>query len=270
MTRAGGVEDPISAIFDLSDRAAQMAPIVRRLYRYAAVILVIWLIIMAVVMISTLRGPVFLFVLAGAGFLIGFIALQLLRQTDRFFRDFVQRHRLIRMVREADPITKIPEGRTPVERLTRYLAASNPGVDTLLKETPAALRYRISLHAGKREVPFELVLGKPSDMTWRLFGFGNPGFAILARLAPDPLPIEELRRMEADALAVQEELEGAPSRLILLRSHPSPLSEDAYEYAVGHPVIVRHRFGQTRATLEVITENPDGTYDFVPQVLAVP
>ena len=44
-----GVEDPISAIFDLSDRVAQMAPVVRRMYRYTATILVFWIIIMAIV-----------------------------------------------------------------------------------------------------------------------------------------------------------------------------------------------------------------------------
>ena len=265
-----GVEDPISSIFDLSDRVAQMAPTVRRLYRYTATILVLWIIIMAVVTLSTLGSNVLLAGLAIIGLIIGVLALSLLRQTDAFFRNFVQRHRAIRLVREADPVVKIPEGRTPIERLTRYLLDENPTVASAVRERGDAVRYRISLPGPERTVPFDLVIERPASWSSRVFGSGDPGFAIVARLAPANVTLLDLQQLESDVVQTRTAFRGAPIRLILLRPASAPLPEDAYEYAVGHPVVLGGRFARHRASLEVITEAPEGTYDFVPRVLGVP
>jgi hypothetical protein len=265
-----GVEDPISSIFDLSDRVAQMAPTVRRLYRYTATILVLWIIIMAVVILSTIGRNLLLAGLAILGLVIGVLALSLLRQTDAFFRNFVQRHRAIRLVREADPVVKIPEGRTAIERLTRYLVEENPTVAATLRERNDAVRYRIALPTRDRPVPLDLVIERPGSWAARVFGIGNPGFAIIARLAPANVGLSDLQLLESDVVQAQAGLRGAVVRLILLRPQPAPLPEDAYEYAVGHPVVLGGKLARHRASLEVITESPDGTYDFVPRVLGVP
>jgi hypothetical protein len=266
-----GAEDPIAAIFDLSDRVAEMAPLVRRLYRYTATILAVWIILMVIVLLLTLRpDTLFLAVLAALALAAGVIALGLLRQTDRFFRTFVQRHRAIHLMRDAEPIVRIPDGRTPTERLARHLVGSNPSIERLVRETPAALQYRVTLHAGKREVPFDLAIVRPGSLWYRLFGRGDRGFAIIARLGPDAPTRADLNALETDALAVAPELTAAPVRMILLRTKSVPLPEDVYEYAVGHPVYLRRGFGHSRSTLEVITENADGTYEFVPQVLGIP
>jgi hypothetical protein len=265
-----GVEDPISAIFDLADRAAEMAPTVRRMYRYTASILVIWIILTAFVTFVTLGTALWLAVLSFLGLVAGVIALGLIRRTDRFFGAFVQRHRSIRLVRDADPIVKVPEGRTPVERLGRYLVQSNPRVEATVVEDPSAMRYRVVLPASGESRPFDLVVVSPGGTLWRSLGRGATGFAILARVTSETVSVDDLRRMEADALAVAPQLAAAVVRLILLRPKPGPLPEEAYEYAVGHPVVFRRAFGSFRANLEVITENPDGTYDFVPHVLGVP
>ena len=271
MIPAPGAEDPIAGIFDLSDRVAEMAPLVRRLYRYTATILVLWIILMAIVLLLTLRPEtLFLSILAVLALIAGVIALGLLRRTDRFFRSFVQRHRAIRLLREAEPIVRIPEGRTPVERLARYLVSSNPAVERLVRETPAALQYRVTLPAGKREIPFDLAIVRPGSLWYRWIGRGDPGFAVLARLGPEAPARGDLGALEADALGVVPSLGAAPVRLILLRTKAVPLPEDVYEYAVGHPVYISRGLGRTRSTLEIITENADGTYDFVPQVLGVP
>lgn len=265
-----GVEDPISSIFDLSDRVAQMAPTVRRLYRYTAVILVLWIIIMAIVTLFTFGSNILIAGLAIVGFIVGVIALSLLRQTDAFFRGFVQRHRAIRLVREADPVAKIPEGRTPIERLTRYLVEENPTVARFVQEHANAIRYRITLAGRGRSVPFDLVIERPGGWLARTLGTGDPGFSIVARLVPAMITLADLQRIESDVVESQSSFRGAPLRLILLRPQTAPLPEDAYEYAVGHPVVLGNRLARHRATLEVITENPDGTYDFVPRVLGIP
>jgi hypothetical protein len=265
-----GVEDPISAIFDLADRAAEMAPTVRRMYRYTASIVVIWIVLTAFVTLVTFGSTPLLAVLSFFGLVAGVIALSLLRRTDRFFGSFVQRHRSIRLVRDADPVVKVPEGRTPVERLGRYLVQSSPAVESTIREDPAAMRYRVQLPATGAPRPFDLVVARAGGALWKSLGRGEGGFAVLARLAPETVTVEDLRRLEADAVAVAPQLPEAVARLILLRPKTAPLAEDAYEYAVGHPVVFHRGFGSYRASLEVISENPDGTYDFVPHVLGVP
>lgn len=272
MIPPAGVEDPISATFDLSDRVAQMAPVVRRMYVYTAILIALWIIIMLVLVLVELASHNvigFLFVLGLLA--LGILAGSLLRRTDRFFRDFVRRHRAIRLVREADPVVKVPDGRTPIERLANHLKTTNGTVGQLLKEDPTALRYRVGLPASGGAVPFDLVLVRPGSTLWRTLGWGSDtGFAILARFGPDAPVLTDLRKLETDVLAAAPHLEGQVVRAILLRSKPVPLPEDVYEYAVGHPVEPRHRGADGRINLEIITENADGTYDFVPQVLGVP
>ncbi|MCI4319147.1 MAG: hypothetical protein L3K23_03310 [Thermoplasmata archaeon] len=265
-----GVEDPISAIFDLADRAAEMAPTVRRMYRYTASIVVVWIVLTAFVTLVTIGSTPLLAVLSFFGLVAGVIALSLLRRTDRFFGSFVQRHRSIRLVRDADPVVKIPEGRTPVERLGRYLVQSSPTVESTVREDPGAMRYRVQLSAPGAARPFDIVVTRRGGTLWRALGRGDRGFSVLGRIAPETVSIDDLRRMETDALAVAPQLPGAVVRLILLRPKTAPLPEDAYEYAVGHPVVFRRGLGSYRASLEVISENADGSYDFVPHVLGVP
>jgi hypothetical protein len=247
-----------------------MAPVIRRMYRYTSTVLLFWIVIMAVVAFATLRGALFLTILAIIGLIIGVIGFGLLRQTDRFFRLFAQRHRSIRLVREADPRVKIPEGRTPIERLGRHLVESNPTVEALVRLEPAAVRYKVNLGAGAKSVPFDLLIERPGGAAWKALGLGDHGFAVLARVAPDAPTVADLQRLEHDIAAVGSHLDALPVRAILLRTQPVPLPEDVYEYAVGHPAFLR-RGGEThRVTLEIITEQADGTYDFVPHVMGIP
>lgn len=269
MASPPGIEDPISALFDLSDRAAGMAPVVQRLYRYTAAILAVWFVIMVVLILIGLGSGGFLSLLALGGLVAGVIALGLLRETNRFFRDFVQRHRWIRLLQDADPTAKVPAGRTPVERLGRYLAQSNPVIEALLRSAPEALRYRVGIPAGGHEIPFDLVLVRPGSAFWRLTGWGEAGFAIVARQGPDSPTLDDLRRLENDAIAAGRSLGGQLSRVILLRTASGGIPDPVYEYAVGHPIPLGGARGP-RATLEIITETPSGTYEFVPHVLGVP
>jgi hypothetical protein len=265
-----GVEDPISAIFDLSDRVAQLAPTVRRMYRYTATILVLWIVLLFFVTLITFGHDLVLAILSVIGLIAGVIGLSLLRETDGFFRSFVLRHRAIRLLREADPVVKVPSGRTPVERLGRYLAQSSPAIESYLKEHPEALRYRVEYAGRGHPVAFELVVERPGSALWRLFGRGYPGFAVLARVGPEAPTTGDLARLAEDAQAVVGRLSAAPVRLILLRTGAIPLPEDVYEWAVGRPAFLSRGFARYRVATEIITELPDGTYDFVPYVLGVP
>jgi hypothetical protein len=266
-----GIEDPISATFDLSDRVAQLAPTVRRMYRYTASILVIWIVIMLLLILVGIHASLVLSLLALVGLGAGALALSMLRETDRFFRAFVQRHRSIHLLREADPVTKIPEGRTPIERLGRYLAGSSPRIDAALREDPGRLRYRVHLGSNPTTGNFDLVLALPGSALYRTTGFGEPGFAVLARLAVGPsVTIPEMESLAKDAPDAGRRLGAAVVRIILLRPQPTPLAEEAYEYAVGHPATWRQSMTDFRVPVEIISESADGTYDLIPHVLGVP
>jgi hypothetical protein len=257
-----GIEDPISALFDLSDRVAQMAPTVRRMYRYTAVVVVLFLLIMVLLLLLTLRSNGLLAILAFVAIVVSVLALSLLRETDRFFRSFVQRHRAIRLIRDAEPAARIPEGRTPVERLARYLAQSNPRVDALLREHPEALQYRASIGG----VPFDLALVAPADAGYRWLRWGSPGFAVLARVIPEGPSVADLERFADELRTAAARCPGRLVRAILLRPPTAHLPEAVYEYAVGHPVDLKEH----KVAIELITEGAGGSYDFVPHVLGVP
>ncbi|MCI4324390.1 MAG: hypothetical protein L3K00_00660 [Thermoplasmata archaeon] len=270
MSQPRGVEDPISAIFDLSDRVAQLAPTVRRMYRYTATILVLWIVLLAFVTLITLGSNLTLAILSVIGLIAGVIGLSLLRETDGFFRSFVMRHRAIRLLREADPVVRVPAGRTPVERLARYMAQTSPAIESLLKEHPEALRYRTEFSGHGSSIAFELLIEKPGGLLWRLAGRGDSGFAVLARLGPEAPTTADLAKLAADAQSIVSRLSAPPVRLILLRTGAVPIPEDVYEWAVGRPAFLSRGFARYRVTTEIVTEGPDGTYDFVPYVLGVP
>lgn len=266
-----GVEDPIAAIFDLSDRVAQMAPRIRQMYLVNLVIVVIWILVMVLLLlVGGASHNVALGLLAFIGLLLGIGAFWLLRETNRFFRGFVARHRTIRLVRDAEPIVKVPEGRTPIERLAHYLSTSNENVGEALRENPDRLRYQMSWKAREREVKFDLALARPGGFRWSWTGGGYPGFVVLGRLGGEDISVADLQQLETDLRALQGRLPGQVARCILLRPRGNPLAQQVYEYAVGHPVMLRKGWHRYRVNTEIITESADGTYDFVPVVVGVP
>jgi hypothetical protein len=267
MSAPPGMEDPISSIFDLSDHVARMAPTMRRMYRYTATVVVLFLVIMVVLLFVGLADNLAFAVLALVALVFGAIALSLLVETDRFYRSFVERHRSIRLLQDADPAPKVPEGRTPVARLTRYLAQTSPRLGEELHLRPDSLRTQVRLPAeGGADAPFDLVWVAPASAGYRWFGAGDAGFAVLARIGPDAPTLADLERFASEVGAVAARLPAQVRRAILLRAHPVPIPEEVYDRAVGRRIPVR---GGSVA-LEIISENADGTYDLVPHVLGVP
>jgi|GEM_PF-3109943 len=261
-----GVEDPISAIFDLSDRVAEMAPTIRRMYRYTATVTVVFLAIMVILLFVGLVANLFFSVLALIAIVFGVIALSLLRETDRFYQAYLSRHRSIKLLQEADPTPKVPDGPTPVQRLARYLSASNPRVAEQLRRHPESLRYRVRFGNGTGGMTFDLALVARGTAAGRWIGWGDAGFAILARQFTGPLGVAELDRFAADVVSASRRIGPPIVRVIALRTSSEPTSEPVHDFAVGHPIELRGG----RVPVEIVTEEPGGSYDLVPHVLGVP
>jgi len=129
----------------------------------------------------------------------------------------------------------------------------------------------VHLGANPSSGNFDLVLAAPGSSLFRATGFGAPGFAVIARLASGPtVSIPEMEALARDAPEASRRLGAAVVRIILLRPQPTPLAEEAYEYAVGHPATWRQSMTDYRVPVEIITESPDGTYDLIPHILGVP
>jgi hypothetical protein len=261
-----GIEDPISAIFDLSDRVAEMAPTMRRMYLYTATVVVVFLGIMVFLLLVGLATNLGFAILALIAIVFGAIALSLLRETDRFYRSYLARHRSIKLLQDAEPTPKVPAGPTPIQRLARHLAESNPKIGSLLRTHPESLRYRVRPSGAQSTAPFDLVLVAPGDWSQRVLGLGDAGFAIVARVTPETPTIPYLDSFSRELKSVARRLPGRLVRAILLRTRADPIPEPVYDFVVGHPVEIGH----DRVAIEIVTEQADGTYDFVPHVLGVP
>ncbi len=271
--RPSGAEDPLGAVFELSDRTVEMAPTARRRLRRASGVVVVGLLLLValtVLLLLPVRSGPALALVAVATIALGVVALGLLRETDRDLRALVHRQQGVLLFRDADPAPKVPEGRTPVERLTRYLRETNARIDALLREDPGAAKLRVDLPGGERPAPFDLLLVRPGGAFFRSLGLGEAGFAVLARVAPEAVTVADLERFAEDVANVAPHLEALPVRAILVRSGPGPLPDAVYDYALDHPIPVTHGFTRARSSLEILSENADGTYEAVPYVLGVP
>lgn len=267
VTRPPGLEDPISAIFELSDRAAEMAPAMRRMYRATAAVILLFLVLIVLLLFGALaRNPLYA-VVALAALVLGGIALTLLRDSDRFYRAYLRRHRSIKLLEATDAAPPIPQGPTAVQRLSRHLAQSNDRIGALLGLHPDAPRFRVDLTGDDPPLAFDLVILASPDRAYRWFRMGDPGFAVVARLGPAAPTRADLEAFARDVGRAARRLPAPVVRAILLRAaDAAPLSDEVYDYAVGHPAELR----TGPVPLEILTESPDGTYDCVPFIVGVP
>ncbi len=262
-------EDLLEALFDLSDRAAETAPGLRRRTAAAGVVIVVLLGIIVLLLLGPLARHLVDALLALGAIVLGAVALTLLAETDRFYRSYVERHRAIRRFADAEAAPAIPAGPTPVVRLARHLAASNERIGTFLRAHPEALRYRVRVaSAAGGAVPFDLAIVAPAALAYRLLGLGDPGFAVLARFRPGTIDEGTVSEFARDVAGVARRLPARPSRAILLRPATAEPMAEAVRALVGAPAAGTG--ARPGAAIEIISERSDGTYDLVPPVVGIP
>jgi len=270
MSRADvrAVENPISALFDLSEDVNREAPRFRKLVRYAAAFIIIWLAVDFVLIVATIRGSLLVGVALIAIFVLGLGTLGLLANLNDFFRYYVARHRAIMSVRSDDPVIKVPPGPTPVARLLNHLRTRNPELNYLYTPNfvpaPAKVRGRTG-----RFHPLDAHLIRRSGPFWDLLGRGYPGYQIMVRTfdrAPRP---EELVSLKDAAEDISMDNRVPPSRVIALwnRRQDDDLSEEAYDVLLSQVARSSHRGKHFASSLELIIEGPDDTYEFIPYII---
>jgi hypothetical protein len=261
------VENPISALFDLAEDVNSEAPRIRKLVRYASVFIYIWLIIDFLLILATIGGSLLIGGLLIAIFVLGVITLGLLSRLNDFFRYYVMRHRAIISVRNDEPVVMVPLGPTPSARLLRHMANRNPELNYLYPPDfvpqPAPVRGRSGAF-----YPMDVHLIRYPGLLFRLFGRGYPGYQLIVRRfdrAPSPADILWMKNAAEDIAAGSQV---PASRVILLwtRNKDEDLSEESYNVLMSQIVRFVRRGNSFACSIELIIENEDGTYEFIPYI----
>ncbi|MEE8199115.1 MAG: hypothetical protein V3R48_05315 [Thermoplasmata archaeon] len=206
--------------------------------------------------------------LLAALFVLGIVILNLMKDLRAFFSYFALRHRAIRSVREEDPVVYVPKGDDAVQRLLTYFSERHPEVRQQAQkgrvQTPALLRGRSGLVYS-----FDgFIHGAPSAL-WKPFGLGETGYAIFIKAFTEAPIAKDLQALKRAVEDVSQVLKVPPTRVIALWTppgEPDALSDEAYEILTNEVVTYRRAGTDYRCSLELITESPDGTYDFIPFV----
>jgi len=264
------VDNPISAIFDLAEEVNEEVPRVRKLVTYATVFMGIWLLIDFALVLATLGGMFVVSLLLMALFVIGILALAMLRNLNDFMRYYSLRHAAIQRVRNDDPIIYAPKGDTAVLRLFEYLRQRNPSMQAAITarsyQTPAILKGVTGVFYN-----FDGYLSSSSSALWKTLGFGYPGYQLFIKVFGNSPRPEDLRALKASAQDVANATKMPPSRVIALwtRKAAQDLSDEAYEELTSAPIVFSHRRSKFASSLELFIENEDGTYEFIPFIADV-
>jgi hypothetical protein len=261
------VDNPISAVFDLAEEVNNEVPRVRKLVTYASVFIGAWLVISFVLMIVLLFSN---FILAGVVlllFIIGILAMAMLRNLGDFMRYYAMRHAAIVRVRNDDPVIYVPKGDTSVLRLMELIRARNPSMAKAIAER----QYQApSIQRGVSSVfyNFDAYLSSKPGALWRSLGFGYPGYQLFIKCFHAPPRPEDLAALKRAAEDVAEATKLPPSRVIALwsRTPDQELSDETYHLLESMTVQFAHRTKRYASTMELIIENQDGTYEFIPYV----
>ena len=225
---------------------------------------------LALAVIDTLTfGPGFVLgALLVALFYLGMVILDLVHDARSFFDYYGLRYRIIRAVREADPVVLVPQGDTPVHRLLTLLGKRSAAVAGMLAN-PQSVRVP-AIVAGRSGVAyqFDAVLTWPAG-TLAPFGVGPSGSAVYVKAfaqVPTATDLDALRRGVEDVSAA---MRLPPTRVIALWKSDGTTEVPDATYAFLTNEVVRVPVGgRIRAcSLELVTEMPDGTYDFIPLIV---
>ncbi len=260
---ARAVENPILSIFDLSEDVAKQAPVIRSMVRYASAFIIVWLIISFFLILALLSsGNLILFLIMVALFVVGLVAIILLRRMDRFFKYYVARQRSIKAVRDLDPMVYAPQGKTSTERFVTYLRAHNPAM--FGRNVEAAMPGIVQGNQGS-QYSFDAFIREPAGGLWKLFGLGRHGFAIYVKRFDSNPRGKEVQAFKRAVEDVTARTKIPPTRVVVLweRKEGEVLDDKVYSFIMTQPVRERHRFRKIVCNLEVVSET-EGTYDFIP------
>lgn len=224
----------------------------------------------AVFLVLSFRGELLLGVVFVSLFVLGMVILDYIQDVRRFLGYYALRHRVVRAVREADPVVLVPQGATPVDRLLALLGQRSPAVAAMLANPQCVRRPAILTGRSGVAYQFDAFLMWPAG-TLAPIGAGPMGSAVYVKAfvrPPTRADLEALRRAVED---VSPAVRLPPSRVVAVwKSDGTDIPEDAYAFLTSEVVRVPMRGRTFSCSVELAAEMPDGTYDLIPMVMEPP
>ena len=201
-------------------------------------------------------------------FFLGLVSLGYLREVHSFFEYYALRHRIVKSVRDADPVAYIPDGKDATQRVIAFLASRNPKVAAIL-QTPGALAPPGILRGRTGMMyQFDAYLQAPATGLRGFLGFGSPGSAIFVKAFAAPPSATDFRSIQRAIEDISSATGVPPARVIAVwkAGGDAKLSDEAYDFVTKEVVHVTLLGKVYECSLQSIEENPDGTYDFIPYI----
>lgn len=199
-------------------------------------------------------------------FVLGIWTLMNLRRLNEFLDYYTLRHSVILSIRSDEPEVFAPAGSDPLQRLLSYLATRNPLMAQALKEHPLA---PISIK-GRTGIShdFDYYHRSRPGLTWRLLGLGDPGYQLFIRQVKAAPSEEQILSMVRSVEDVCRQTKQPASRVIMLwkRSAGDELQDEPYEMLTRSSITFEHRSRRHVSSLQLVIENEDGGYEFIPYV----
>jgi hypothetical protein len=252
-------DNPTSALFDLAEQMADNYRKISYLKYYAYVFILISIILLIVLLVASVASQNFAGVIITLAIIIsGVMLLRLVIFTIKFLDDFHSNFEAIKLVREIDPLPKIPRGKTIVDRLEAYLKNDDPIISR-------ELRIGMELHrdhdlGAKR---WSLALFRRD----KSFGFGPKGFLILVSKVAKTPKLADFIKLEKDLEAVMKQFM-APNRVILLckaNIKYDGISDDLYSYLTEKSHYILKNGNKVFYKLQLFVET-EGRYEIIPLI----
>lgn len=205
-------------------------------------------------------------------FILGIVLLNLIHEIRTFFDYYWIRFRVIKSVRDEDPVRYVPKGETSVQRVLGFLTQRNPDLMRDFSVPGAVMIPAILKGRGQFFYQFDAYASRRSGSLWRVLKLGYPGYAIYIKSFAQKPRLQDLTALKGAVEEITAFTKLPPRRVIALwtRKSEETLDDDAYDFLTGEAGVVVGGVSLMNCSLELISENPDGTYDFIPYVSDVP
>ena len=266
------MENPMSALFDLSEQVSEKSLPIKRNVWYSLLFVVLWTGFSIAAALATFvnREPlaVIIFILLT---LSGLYTARIIIFNYRFFDYFYKRYSAIKLVREGNPNLYVPKGDSPVERYLNHLRANYRPFSQLLDAHPETIQFSAIIrgHSGGA-YQFDAYISIPgnSPMLRRVpipQKLVKRGYALFIKVFDTQPTLKDISILE-DTVRDITALTCLPPRVVVLHEGgDGELPEDLYRHITDEGATASCRKGTYPYNVQVVS-GVEGTYDLVPLI----
>lgn len=249
-------DNPTTALFDLAQEMADNYYKIRFVKQYAYVFLGVLLLFLGVlVFYFFLSDNLALAIISLALFISTLMLFRLIMFIKYFLDHFDRNFRAIRMVTEVDPLPALPGGKSPRERMKRYLEEKDPECSRELgRGAKAVMGYRLG---GDR---WDVGIHRPGKL------FSKPGYLVLAAMMEGEPCLKDFLELEKRMERALNAAGHPPDRAIMAYRAAGDydgVSEDLYAYLTEKEHFLVQKGKKVRLRIQLFVET-GGRYEIIP------